>query len=65
MKELDFLLQRFVDNRAHLLNDEEIEAFEAVLDMEDDTLWACLLGRETTGNNAMDGLIGEICSPLD
>ena len=65
MKELDFLLERFLDDRAQTLDEKEIEAFEAILDMEDDTLWACLLGRRQTGTDAMDGIIGKIRSPHD
>ena len=39
MKELDVLLERFVNTRAQVLSGGEWPHFEALLEMEDDRLW--------------------------
>ena len=59
-KELDFLLQRYLDS-GYLLTDEEEKAlFVELLTLEDDELIGVLLGELEVETKAMKILVGKI-----
>lgn len=45
MRELDVLLNRWMDHAWHMASEDEQAAFRELLDAEDDQLWNWLLGR--------------------
>jgi len=46
MKELDLLLEAYLDRRYTVAPEAERGAFEALLDMQDPELYACVLGQQ-------------------
>lgn len=60
MLELDLLLRRFVDSAYSDLSDEERNAFVRLLEYPDDTLLELLMGRMTSMEGAIDGVIEKI-----
>lgn len=60
MRELDALLQNFVDDSLPTLTSEEISGFEQILDLPDPTLHAYLVGRSVPDDPLIDGLIARI-----
>ena len=60
MRELDAVLQGFVDSTAATLTDAEIGCFEAILDLPDPTLYAYLMGRSVPPDRATAALIDRV-----
>jgi antitoxin CptB len=60
MKELDDLLSRFLDNEYESLDGAGRQAFQAVLEMEDPDLYACVLGQQTAPTPEMNDVIASI-----
>ena len=60
MRELDAMLQSFLDASAAHLNDGEIACFEAILDLPDPTLHAYLMGRDVPPDATTTDLIERI-----
>ena len=59
-KELDLLLQRYLDQQFHLADTQEQHLFEELLQLEDDVLIAVLLGDAESGR--WQGLVEKIKS---
>jgi antitoxin CptB len=57
MKELDVVLLRWLERDFVAADAAQRAAFAALLRLEDDVLWKLLLGRERTGDEAMDALL--------
>ena len=60
MRELDAVLERFVDAQAVRLTDAEIGCFEQILELPDPTLHAYLLGRSAPDDASTAALIDRI-----
>jgi succinate dehydrogenase flavin-adding protein (antitoxin of CptAB toxin-antitoxin module) len=60
MRELDALLQKFLDANGSQLSDAETACFEAILELPDPTLHAYLLGRSVPTDPAIAGLLERI-----
>ena len=60
MRELDAVLQGFVDSEVATLTQKEIACFEAILDLPDPTLHAYLLGRSVPPDPATAALVEHI-----
>jgi succinate dehydrogenase flavin-adding protein (antitoxin of CptAB toxin-antitoxin module) len=60
MRELDAVLQGFVDAQMTTLTPDETACFEAILDLPDPTLHAYLLGRSVPPDPATAALIEHI-----
>lgn len=45
MKEMDIILGHFIDAELENLSEEELDQFEALLDVADDTLYGWIAGR--------------------
>ena len=60
MRELDALLLAFVDAHAAHLGEQEIAAFEGVLELPDPVLHSYLLGRSAPADAATAALIERI-----
>ena len=59
-KELDLLLQRYLDSGYLLADEEEQELFVELLTLEDDELIGVFLGDLIVENKAMKVLVGKI-----
>jgi antitoxin CptB len=57
MKELDVLLERFLDTRYDASDAETQHAFKALLEMEDPDLYACLLGQQVAPTAELNDVI--------
>jgi antitoxin CptB len=57
MRELDRLLERYLDLRWAVAPESERGAFLRLLDSEDDRLWRWVLGHERTDDAELDALI--------
>ncbi len=57
MRELDQLMLRYLDQRWSKAPTEDRELFLQILETEDDTLWRWIMGREISGNQALDAFI--------
>jgi antitoxin CptB len=62
MRELDAVLQGFVDRAAPALSESELASFEAILDLPDPTLHAYLMGRSVPDDPTIAALIDRIRS---
>jgi len=62
MRELDVLLQRWLDERYPLAREDERRAFRALLDAQDPQLVAWLFGRERPGDPALAALVEELAA---
>lgn len=62
MRELDAILENFVEDSVPSLNDAEIASFEAILDLPDPTLHAYLVGRSAPDDPLITSLIDRIRS---
>jgi antitoxin CptB len=62
MRELDAVLQKFVDAEAAGLTDAEIACFEGILELPDPVLHAYLLGRSAPDDASTAALIERIRS---
>ncbi|HXG28861.1 MAG TPA: succinate dehydrogenase assembly factor 2 [Nevskiales bacterium] len=60
MKELDVLLERFLDTQYEAANASRQRAFIALLDMEDPDLYACLLGQQPVPTAELNDVIRAI-----
>ena len=60
MRELDAVLQKFLDVEAARLTDAEIGCFERILELPDPTLHAYLLGRSAPDDASTAALIERI-----
>jgi antitoxin CptB len=60
MRELDAVLQKFVDAEATRLTEAEIARFEAILELPDPALHAYLLGRSAPDDAAVAALVERI-----
>ncbi len=60
MRELDAVLQGFLDAEAVRLSDAEIGCFEGILELPDPVLHAYLLGRDDPDDAATAALIERI-----
>jgi antitoxin CptB len=61
MRELDQLLNGFLDRHYGALSAPEIGCFEAILDLPDPELYGYLLGRAVPADPAMQALLQRIC----
>ena len=59
-KELDLLLQRYLDSGYLLADDEEKALFVELLELEDDQLVAVLMGELEVETRGMKVLVGKI-----
>lgn len=57
MKELDVVLVRWLERDYGSADEAQRAAFAELLRLEDDVLWKLMLGRERTGDEAMDALL--------
>lgn len=62
MRELDQLLERWLDRCWAASSDEERDVFRRLLATEDDTLWRAFLGQEALPDAAVDQLVRRIAS---
>jgi succinate dehydrogenase flavin-adding protein (antitoxin of CptAB toxin-antitoxin module) len=60
MRELDAVLQRFLEIEAPHLTDREIGCFEAILELPDPELHAYLLGDNAPNDAATAALVARI-----
>ena len=60
MRELDAVLQKFLDLEAARLTDAEIGCFEGILELPDPALHAYLLGRSAPDDASTAALIERI-----
>ena len=60
MKELDQLLERYVDRYYEGATAEHQAAFRALLDLQDPELYGFLLGRSTPENDSMKAIIDRV-----
>lgn len=60
MKELDQLLERWLDTQWTASSEAERGVFLRLLDCEDDRLWHWFLGHETAPDDALDSLVQRI-----
>lgn len=60
MQELDVLLGGWLEQCWSEASDELREAFAALLEEEDDRIWAWVTGREQPTDAVMQSLIGEL-----
>jgi antitoxin CptB len=60
MRELDAVLQSFVDTSADGLTTDELACFESILDLPDPELQAYLVGRNVPDDPATAALIARI-----
>lgn len=60
MRELDRLLERYLDRRWPAVSEQERGIFLRLLDCEDDRLWRWFLGHETAPDADLDQLVQHI-----
>ena len=60
MRELDRLLERYLDRAWATASEDERGVFLQLLDSEDDRLWRWFLGHETAPDAALDLLVRRI-----
>ena len=60
MKELDVLLSRYLEERFPDASEAEQQSFRDLLDMQDPTIFAMLLGREESSDAGISSLVGEL-----
>ena len=60
MKELDFLLVRWLERRWAGADEARRAAFEALLEAEDDRLWYWFTGKERPPAGGLGNLVDEI-----
>lgn len=62
MKELDVLLERYLERRYPTAPETERVAFRRLLDFQDPALWACLSGREEPTDGELIDVVRRIRS---
>jgi len=60
MRELDQLLERWLAQRWEAASDAEYGVFLCLVDVEDDRLWAWLMGHEVPDNAELAALVDTI-----
>ncbi len=60
MRELDQLMQRYLDQRWPAADDAERGLFLRLLDCEDDKLWAWFMGRERPDDAGLQSIVDRI-----
>lgn len=60
MKELDVLLERFMGAEYDALDERELAAFRALVDMEDPDLYALIMRRAEPANDLQADLLSRI-----
>ncbi len=60
MRELDVVLERWLDERYPSARDDERQAFRALLEAQDPQLVAWLFGRERPGDPGVAALVDEL-----
>jgi antitoxin CptB len=60
MRELDQLMERFLDRAWPTASDEERALFLRLLDSEDDILWRWCMGRERPEDPALAGFVDRL-----
>lgn len=63
MKELDVLLERYLERRYPTAPEAERAAFRRLLEFQDPALWACLSGREEPADRDLSDVVRRIRSP--
>jgi antitoxin CptB len=63
MRELDVLLQRYLDQRYPLAPKEEQQAFEALLELPDPQLFAYVVSREQPSDPHSVNVITRLSNP--
>ncbi len=64
MKELDLLLERYLDNHYAEAEASEQQAFQDVLDLQDPQLFDYITERDTPSDPAMAQVIRKLCAFL-
>ena len=64
MKELDVVMTRYLESHYASASDAEKSGFKALLEMPDPDIYALLLGRVTSSNQAIDSLARSIRNML-
>ncbi len=59
-KELDVLMQRFLNNHYQTANEDLQHAFERMLEMQDPELYDILVGRQDSGDQNINQVIEHI-----
>ena len=59
-KELDVLMQRFLNNYYQTASEELQHAFERMLDMQDPELYDLIVGRQDSGDQSINKVIEHI-----
>lgn len=65
MKELDVLLERYLDRRLPLAPASERNAFAALLEREDAEIWAWVMGHAQPSDPVLAGLVERMRSVHD
>ena len=60
MRELDQLLQRYLEHAWPLADDRERGVFLRLLDVEDDKLWQWCMGQDRSEDAELQGLVERI-----
>lgn len=60
MREMDLLLDRWLDQHFATSSDPTLLAFEQLLGTEDDLLWDCLMGKARLSDSLQQQLIEQI-----
>lgn len=60
MKELDVLLERYMDRRYATAPEAERESFRKLLDIDDPTLWHWLSGAAAVPDPCFEGIVGRL-----
>ena len=63
MRELDVLLQRYLDRRYSVAPKEEQQAFEALLELQDPQLFAYVVGREQPVDAQIENVVARLTNP--
>ena len=63
MRELDVLLQRYLDQRYAHAPQEEQQAFEALLELQDPQLFAYVVGREQPVDPHIENVVARLSNP--
>ena len=60
MRELDQLLERYLDQRWAAASEAERDSFLRLLDCEDDRLWRWVLGHERADDDALQSMVEQL-----
>jgi antitoxin CptB len=65
MRELDVLLQRYLEERYASASEEEQQAFEALLTLPDPELFAYIVKREQPSDPRLVNVVARLTAPAD